>query len=262
MITSSQNAKIKLARALTARSKDRQKTGSFIVEGVRLAEEALAAAWQPQMVLFSAQLSARGMQIVEAYRSSGVELEEAAPEVLASLSDTETPQGIFAVFPRRDLPLPPQPDFILIADQVRDPGNLGTLIRTAAAAAAQALIVPPGTTDPFAPKVLRSAMGAHFRLPILELTWPQIVTRFKTNARPPLRFFIAEAQGGDSCWQAPLDQPVALIVGSEAEGASPDARQAADWLIHIPMPGQSESLNAAVAGSILCFEVVRQRSQH
>jgi TrmH family RNA methyltransferase len=262
MITSSQNAKIKLARALAARSKDRKKAQSFIVEGVRLTEEAMQAGWQPLLVLYSQQLSSRGMQIIETFQENGIEVEEVAVNLLNSLSDTETSQGIYAVYQQKTLPLPDSLNFILIADQIRDPGNLGTLIRTAAAAGAQAVVTPTGTTDPFAPKVLRSAMGAHFRLPILEMDWPEIARQFKTNTQSPLRFLIAEAQGGSSCWMTRLDQPIALIIGGEADGAGRAARDYADGLVHIPMPGQSESLNAAVAGSILLFEVVRQRSQH
>jgi len=97
---------------------------------------------------------------------------------------------------------------------------------------------------------------------VLELDWPQIAQKLKTDSHPPLRFLIAEAQGGEACWQSRLDLPIALIIGGEAEGAGRAAREFADGLLHIPMPGQSESLNAAMAGSILMFEVVRQRSQH
>ena len=137
-----------------------------MVEGVRLIEEAYASNWQPELVLYSRQISARGSTLLEQLSSAGAEVEETTPDLLASVSDTETPQGILAIFPARVLPLPDPLNFVLIVDSLRDPGNLGTLLRSAAAAGCQAALLTPGTTDPFAPKVLRAAMGAHFRLPL------------------------------------------------------------------------------------------------
>jgi TrmH family RNA methyltransferase len=143
---------------------------------------------------------------------------------------------------------------------MRDPGNLGTMIRSAAAAGAQAVFLAPGTADPFAPKVVRSAMGAHFRLPLIAMDWEQIVWQCKAKACPPVQLLLSEASEGKPCWQMDLREPLALIIGGEADGASPEAIKAADQLITIPMPGKSESLNAAIAAGILLFEVVRQRN--
>jgi TrmH family RNA methyltransferase len=191
--------------------------------------------------------------------------------LLQSLSDTETPQGILAVLEFRQLPtLAPgarlpwrsvpgsagvtnSPDFFLIPDQIRDPGNLGTLFRSAAGAGVQAVLLPPETTDAFAPKVLRAGMGAHFRLPIHAVSWAQI--REQTKG---LQIYLADMQA-QSCWETDLRQPLALLIGGEAEGGSAEARRLATQSISVPMLGGIESLNAGVAGSVLMFEVLRQR---
>ncbi len=230
-----------------------------MVDGIRLAEEALASGWVPKMVLFSDDLSERGQALVRKMETAGVEVEQVAPHILKSLSETETSQGLLALMPIHTLPFPPLFDFILIADTIRDPGNLGTLLRTAAAAGVQGAILTPGVTDPFAPKVVRSGMGAHFRLPVQFLDWPDIRNWLKE--RPiPLHICLADVCQGLPYWEANLRQPLALVIGGEAGGASSFARQLANSKVHIPMPGGSESLNAAVAAAILLFEVVRQRS--
>jgi tRNA(Leu) C34 or U34 (ribose-2'-O)-methylase TrmL len=155
------------------------------------------------------------------------------------------------------LPIPDLPNFILIPDQIRDPGNLGTLLRSAAATGVQAVLLPPETTDAFAPKVVRSGMGAHFRLPIRSLTWEEIE---QVGKSAKVQMYLADMDG-KSCWEIDLRQPLAMIVGGEAEGASREARKPANQRISIPMTGEMESLNAGVAGSVLMFEVVRQRME-
>jgi TrmH family RNA methyltransferase len=253
MITSSQNPKLKLVRTLQGRAKERREAGMFVVEGVRLVEEAVKANWQFQFVLFSDGLSDRGKELLNTLITNQIEVEETSGDLLQNVSETETPQGILAVLQLSNLPNPDSLDFILIPDQIRDPGNLGTLLRTAAATGAQAALLPPETTDAFAPKVLRAGMGAHFRLPIHSMTWDEIQACVKN-----MQVYLAD-MNGQSCWETDLRQRLALIIGSEAEGASEEAQTLATEKISIPMPGNVESLNAGVAGSVLMFEVVRQR---
>jgi TrmH family RNA methyltransferase len=256
MITSAQNPRLKLTRSLLGQAKARREEQAFVAEGVRLVEEALAAGWPFRFVLHTPDPGSRAARLLQNLAERGVELEPVEAALLNSVSETETSQGIVAVLEQRTLPLPPAPDFLLILDRVRDPGNLGTLLRSAHAAGAQAVLLPPETADPFNPKVVRAGMGAHFRLPILSLDWEGIRGRLSG-----LTVFLAEMEGAIPCWQADLRPPLALIVGGEAEGASQAGRQLADRLVCIPMPGGNESLNAAVAGSILLFEVVRQRNR-
>lgn len=263
MITSTQNSKIKHVRALLGRAKERREAGAFVVEGVRLVEEAAKGDWRFEIVLYDETLSERGRSQVESLKSRGVEVEEVSSSVMKSISETETPQGILAIIQTHQLPILRQaqdgvtnhPTFILIPDQIRDPGNLGTLLRSAAAAGADAVLIPPDTTDAFAPKVLRSGMGAHFRLPIQEMGWEDI-----EKITSDMNVYVADMDG-QPCWKMDLTKPVALIVGSEAEGASESARRLAKGKISIPMSGETESLNAGVAGSILMYEVLRQRNQ-
>ncbi len=265
MLTSPHNPRLARVRGLLEKKKNRDEEQAFVVEGVRLVEEALEAGWQPELVLYSAQLSERGSAVVRGFQQRGAEVWEVAPGVMDALTGTETPPGLLAVLPMRRLPIPEERDFLLITDNLRDPGNLGTLLRTAAAAGVQAVLLSPGTTDAFAPKVLRAGMGAHFQLPICHLKWDEIraickpVLSGASKPRPPLQIFLAEAGQGKPCWDLELRQPLALMVGSEAEGASPEALALADTLITIPMPGESELLNAAIAAGILMFEIVRQR---
>jgi TrmH family RNA methyltransferase len=193
--------------------------------------------------------------LVEKLEDKKIEVEKVESRLLQSLSETETPQGILAILEFTQLLIPNYSDFLLIPDQIRDPGNLGTLLRSAAAAGVQAVLLPPETTDPFAPKVVRAGMGAHFRLPIHSMTWEEIKQVSKSGN---LQIYLADMDG-ESYWETDLRQPLALIIGGEAEGASKEARKLATQKISIPMSGEVESLNAGVAGSVLMFEVVRQR---
>lgn len=258
MITSNQNSKIKLVRALLGRSKERREAGAFVAEGVRLVEEAAKADWKFRFALYDETLSERGKLQVEGLKLKGFEVEEVSASVMKSISETEAPQGILAVLEFTNMPLPQSPDFILIPDQIRDPGNLGTLLRSAAASGVQTVLIPPETADAFAPKVLRSGMGAHFRLPIHEMSWEEIEKDVKLEG---LQVYVADMDGR-SCWDTDLRQPIALVIGSEAEGASESARKLANGKISIPMAGETESLNAGVAGSVLMFEVMRQRASN
>ena len=256
MITSSHNPKVQQARSYLRHRHARDEAQVLVAEGVRLVEEALAAGLRPGLVLYSDALSERGRSALENLGAAGAEIEEVFPKLLDSLSATETSQGLLAVFNRPVIALPDALNFVLVVDQVRDPGNLGTVLRSAAAAGVQAVLLTPGTTDAYAPKTLRAGMGAQFRLPLRSLDWREI----QQICRQKLKIFLAEAGRGDICWELDLRQPLALVVGGEAEGATQESRQAADGLVQIPMPGGCESLNAAIAASILLFEIVRQRS--
>ena len=256
MITSRQNSKIKRVKSLCSQGKFRKKEAAYVLEGIRLLEEAVRSKQVPELVLFIPELEQRGRVLVEAYQNQNIPCEETAPEVLKAASDTENPQGILAVFPQDPVPLPTSLNLVLIADTVRDPGNLGTLMRTALAAGVDGLILSPGTVDPFSPKVIRAGMGAHFSLPILFATWDEI-----SRLTEGLTLFLADMDQGKSLWDTDLTQRLGIIIGGEAGGPSKDARALAKKLIHIPMNPQTESLNAAAAGAILLFEVRRQRTK-
>ena len=260
MITSIHNPRVQMIRKLQAQAKVRQAEQAFVIEGVRLAEEALGAGWEARQVLYTAELDQRGQAAVEAFTARGVPGEQVSQAVMKAVSDTETPQGILVVLSLQPSPIPAVSDFTLILDGVRDPGNLGTILRTAAAAGVRAVLLAPGSADAFAPKVVRAGMGAHFRLPVHSMGWEAIKSFLKDPVGKP-GVYLADSAAGIPYTQADFRSPLALIVGGEAGGAGSEAVSLADEKVHIPMPGGSESLNAAVAASILLFEAVRQRGK-
>lgn len=259
MITSIKNTKIQWVRLLQKQAKARREAGAFVVEGVRLVGEGLRSDWEALLLIYTAGLSSAGLDLVYEAGSRGVPTEEVTPEVMKSASDTETPQGILAVFHHKSAALPQDPHFLLIADAVRDPGNLGTILRTAAAAGVQAVLLPSGVVDPLSPKVLRSGMGAHFRLPVHSMSWEEIRRYLSSLEGNRPTVYIADSGGGRLYSRVNFRLPLVLIIGGEAEGASKQAESIADEHVHIAMPGGTESLNAAVAAAVLMFEVVRQR---
>lgn len=261
MITSDKNPKIQRVRALIERGKERKKQAAFVVEGVRLMEEAFQSGWATDLILISENLSPRGKALIQQYENTNTSLEEIPFALMQKLADTETPQGIMAIVNQPAASFPETLDFVLICDGIRDPGNLGTLLRTADAANVQAVFLTTGTTDPYAPKVVRSGMGAHFHLPIFKTESEEIKT-ILSQQRSPLTIYAASADARQTLWETDLSRPSAILVGNEAFGPTQTGKTLADQGISIPMPGKSESLNAAIAASILIFEVVRQRREN
>ena len=257
MITSAQNQKIREIRKLAAKRKERESSGRYIIEGVRLTEEALNWHKDCCYLLYTEPLPSRAEKLVEAFREKGVSAEAVTPQLMDSIAGTDSPQGVLAVMRMDPLPLPDNPDFLVIADGIQDPGNLGTLFRTAAAAGAEGVLLMPGCADVYNPKVIRSGMGTHFRLPFQQMDWESAEKYLRSV--PGMRVLAADSDGGIACWDTDLRGPTALIIGSEANGPCDEALAAADARILIPMPGRVESLNAGIAAGILIFEVVRQR---
>ncbi len=257
MISSTHNPKIQWINALRTKPRQRLKDNAFVVEGVRLVEEAQRSDWKAQLVLYTNEVDKRGRQILHEFSRHNVPIEETTPEVMRAASDTPTPQGILAVIEQKTILLKDNADFIFIPDGIRDPGNLGTMLRTAFAAGCDAVFVPKGSVDIFSPKVVRAAMGAHFHMPILSLSWPEIEERIHQDG---LRVFLADVNSTCPYTQGNYRQPLALIIGGEAEGAGDAAQNLAHEMVFIPMPGAAESLNAAIAAGILLFSVVQQRT--
>ncbi|UCF27613.1 MAG: RNA methyltransferase [Chloroflexota bacterium] len=256
MISSTKNPKAQWIRRLQSKGQQRQVEGLFVVEGVRLVEVARSSDWEIEFLVYTEELSSRGMAIVEESAKYNTQTTKISSHVMRALSDTKNPQGILAVIKMKSLPVPDQLDFVLVLDQVREPGNLGAILRSASAAGVQVVCLTAGTVDPYSPKVLRAGMGAQLNLPVVINTWEEVKSLIETSK---LKTFIAEADKGELYHQCDFSQPLALIIGGEAEGAGEKAHRMADSLIHIPMPGGGESLNASVSAGIILFEVVRQR---
>ena len=259
-ITSPQNQHVQLMRSLATQSKARRKERAFLAEGARLVEDGLRSGFVPRMVAYKESLTPRANETLEI--AWGVKQDQKAhfpilqveDRLFDELTDTEASQGIMAVFDVPELALPETLDFVLLLDQVRDPGNMGTVLRTAEAAGVQAVFILPGTTDPWAPKVTRSAMGSHFRLPILQ--WGVEALEALLHDMP---VYYADMDGEKSFWQADFKGKTALLMGGEADGASQAGLELAKTSVRIPMAGSTESLNAAVSAALLMFEVARQR---
>lgn len=254
IIQSAQNTRVQTVRSLLEQSKARRKSQAFVAEGVRLLEEGLSSTFPLQFVLYRSDPSERVASLLQKLPRSSPCF-ELLPALFDDLADTSNSQGVLGVFSILESDFPAEPNFILIADQLRDPGNMGTILRTAEAAGVQAVLLPPGNADPWAPKVLRAGMGAHFRLPILQYPWSTIATFCA-----PLRILHADMDGAESCWQTNMLAPLALLIGGEAEGISAEARPLVSQSVRIPMAGATESMNAAIAAALLMFEVSRQRN--
>jgi RNA methyltransferase, TrmH family len=235
------------------------------VEGIRLVEEALAAGLKFRGAVVSPELSrtARGTELVVELERHAVPVEEVGTRTLAQLADTEAPQGILAIVePRRrtaaEVSLSAG-DVVLVIDGVQDPGNAGTLIRTAHALGAKATIALRGTADVLNPKALRAAMGATFRHPVVSLDDAGFIAWARSNGLTlwaaaadgvPLHRALGGGGGGGS---------VGVIVGNEGAGIRPQLNAIAAKRVAIPLAQGAESLNVAVAAGILLFEVLHGR---
>ena len=251
-ITSLQNSKVKLANALLGRGRTRKKENKIVLEGTRLVTDAYQSGNRPAFVLHT---PGTDDTLIEQMQADGVEVAPVDEPVMQHITDTQSPQGIVGVFPRPQPTYPLDAGRVLILDALRDPGNLGTMLRTAAGAGVQAVVLAPGCVDPYNPKVLRGGMGAHFRLPILEMTWDDIQERVTVSA-----FYLAAGEADTRYDAIPWAQhDWALIIGSEAHGASDLAQQTATVPVTIPMHRATESLNAAAAAAVILFEAARQR---
>ena len=244
-----------LARDLRRR-KAREREGVFVVEGIRAVEELLRSPLSISGLLVAPKLidSPRGVALIDAARSRKLEVAEVDEKEFRSAAETESPQGIIAIAkaPERSLDAfaDANPMRILLLDAVQDPGNVGTIIRTAAALGATATVALPGTVDVWNAKVVRSAMGAHFHHPAFHATW-EAVDSFLKRTRIPLW----AADVGDATVPAPIPERLALAVGNEGGGLSAPVRAAAERVISVPITSTVESLNVAVAAGILLHEL-------
>ncbi len=261
-ITSVSNSRVRWLKSLKER-RGREAAGAFLVEGPHAIEQALRVGAEPALTAYAPELltqrdhAARVLQALPA-DVSAVPVSE---RVLASVGDTRTTQGILAAFPL----IQQAPDQMMMAsglslvlDRVRDPGNVGTLLRSAAAAGADVVLLSPECADPFSPKVVRASVGAIFMVPLMVLSWEDFARRL---AGLPC-VYATQAEADTPYYEADLARPCAILIGNEAAGLGEQARALATRSISIPLAAGVESLNAAVAGSVLLFEARRQRTRH
>jgi TrmH family RNA methyltransferase len=249
---------VKYLRSLRADPKDRRRERSLVIEGVRLVGDALAAGAQLRVALYNPdQLSGTQAGAALLDQLAGrPNCYEASDVVIAAAADTRAPQGVVAAAAWPEIA--PRPGLRLVLDAIQDPGNVGTLLRSAEAAGVGLVLCSQGCADIYSPKVVRAAMGAHFSLPLRgDQSWDELGLELSDA---PL-VYAAGAEAAMPYYAADWRQPAALIIGSEAHGISPEGLGMATHHISIPMIGRAESINASVAGSIILFEALRQRSR-
>ncbi|MFC4597138.1 TrmH family RNA methyltransferase [Cohnella hongkongensis] len=262
-LSSVANPRVKEWARLSER-KYREREGKFLLEGIHLVQEALEAGWPVEAIAFD-----EGSGVLEQFRDDlddGVEGKRpdwipVSPEIIAKCSATGTPQPIFAVARKR----PPDDErlygteraLVAVLDGVQDPGNVGTIVRSAAASGATAVVLGKGTADLYNPKTIRATMGALFHVPVLEADLAEALPK---AAERGAAIIGTSLQAASSCYEHDFaDGSVWLVFGNEGAGLSASVRQFVHKNVLIPMTGRAESLNVAMAATVLLFEAQRQR---
>ncbi|HVS00016.1 MAG TPA: RNA methyltransferase [Thermoanaerobaculia bacterium] len=261
MIVSRQNQKLKDIRRLRRSKGDRA-----LLEGPHLIAEALAADLDLEIVLATPGFlaTAEGQSLARHMASRDVEPLEVDPDLLAELTDADSPRGLLAVasLPRQGvkaLPVRAGGAYLYI-EGLQDPGNLGALARVAEAAGAAGLVLSPGTVHPNHPRALRASAGSLLRLPVAVATPPEALDRHLSSIRP--RWAALVPRGGTDLYEADLAGTIVLAVGAEGPGLSPALQARADLGLTIPIEPPVESLNATVAAALVLFEWRRRKSPH
>lgn len=251
IITSKQNPKMRELRKL-AKAKERQRQGRYLIEGEHLIEEAVQAEVEIEHII-----------VTEAYyHSKEKELNESllivtSEDVFNSLSSLPSPQGIMAVLPMKNIGLPSNATGKwLLLDEVQDPGNVGTLVRTADAAGCQGVIIGEGSADIYQPKVLRSMQGSHFHLPVISMALTQTIDWFHEHQVPVYGTALDET--ALPYYEVVRTNDLAIIMGNEGKGIRPELLAKTTKNLYIPMPGKAESLNVGVAAGIILFETIKK----
>ena len=263
IVQSKQNARVKELRA-TLLHPGRGVSGLVALEGIHLLQEALRSNLQLHTVFV-----AQGYEnlLTQLKIPQSVEILALPREILSSAVTTESPQPIAALAQARSwkwsdllpdqLPEQGKNPLLLILAGIQDPGNLGTILRSAEAFAANGIISLPGTVSPWNPKTMRASAGSVFRLPVVVLSEAEC---FDNLRHAGIYTLAAMAQAAQPLGKTAMNEPVALVIGSEGSGLAPELAARCDSRITIPCPGPVESLNAAVAASILLYEAARQRA--
>lgn len=256
MITSTDNKRIKNVISLIEKSKTRKEQDAFVIEGVKLF---LEAPIEEITEVFVAE-SYKGPR----EKLDKLPVEVVKDEVFGKMTDTLTPQGILCVVKKRHYSLDNllknkgESSVYLVLDKLQDPGNLGTIMRTAEGAGIEAVIMSSDTVDIYNPKTVRSTMGSIFRVPfVYESDLKGAIGKLKADG---VRCYAAHLRGEKSCYSFDYTKPTAFFIGNEGNGLSDEIADMADTYILIPMEGQLESLNAGVSAALLMYEAKRQRS--
>ncbi len=269
MITSLSNPKVKYVKSLGLR-KYREKEKKFVVEGIHLVSEALKASreqgqFKIDFALFSKRIttSKEGKALLADLSSAGVETLEISDKLMSKLSEVETPQGVLAVVNMGEGILDElcsgKNPLIAVCVGIQDPGNMGTIIRTADATGATGIVTSKGSVDMYNAKTVRSSMGSIFHLPIVCLD--DIKVGIKRIHEKGIQLVATTPRAKSDFWDIEYSSSVAIVLGSEASGLPEELLNLCDHHVKIPMVGEAESLNVGVAASILFYEALRQRTK-
>jgi rRNA methylases len=258
MINSNKNPQIKNLMLLQKKSKARKEQGVFIVEGIKIVME--TSLERLEKIYISESFSK-----IDEYRGflESLKYEILSDSIFAAVADTVTPQGILAIVKRNIYSVEKiitdetKIAHILVLESLQDPGNLGTIIRTAEAAGVTGIIVNDDTVDVYNPKVIRSTMGAIYRVPIVYSD--NLGSDILKLKREGIKVYAAHLKGENAYYEENYKQGTAFIIGNEGKGLSQEIADLADCYVKIPMCGEVESLNAAVASSLLMYETMIQR---
>lgn len=257
-ITGLQNPVVKAAAELKQK-KYRQQQGLFLAEGLRTVEEAVRYG-AVQSIFYTAIEDERTRTVLEEAAAKQVKLICVSEAVLKKIADTETPQGVIAVCEMGKSSvenLLATGQMLLVLDRVGDPGNIGTMLRTADAAGLGGLVLLKGSADIYAPKTVRASMGSLFHLPVVSGVSEE---EFVSSARKAgYELLVTCLDGADNLYKADLRGRLAFVMGNEANGVTDSLLEAADKRVFIPMQGRAESLNVAMAAGVVMFEALRQR---
>lgn len=263
VIQSNANKTIKHIKSLQLR-KYRDEYGSFVIEGEKLLLEALEYKADISMVLCSQSFAVTSGhdEIVRSLEAAGTPVYYVEDRIFKEACETENPQGVIAVAAKLDYSLSDILDrselCLVLLNEIRDPGNAGTIIRTADACGLDAVLMSSGSVDLYNGKTIRSTMGSLFHIPVLQdLDMPAVLGELKRNAVLTIG---ADPHSETSCIELPYHSKTAILIGNESQGISSDIKGLLDVNVKIPMPGRAESLNAGIAASIMMYEFsVRKR---
>jgi TrmH family RNA methyltransferase len=265
IISSAENPRIKLAAALRQK-KYRDDSGLFVVEGIHLVEEAITAGWVIEQLFLCQEHFATGQlaDLTDRLLALDENVFDVSAPVFKKIAETDSPQGILAIVRQQNQELgTKRPENILskrtfwvVLDAVQDPGNVGTIVRTADAAGASGVILTPGCADLYAGKTVRASMGSLFHLPVCKAKIEQCLKYFAAENVP---LYVADANSAVNYDDFDLTAACAVVFGNEGAGVSEKMRQHAAAAIRIPIIGKAESLNVASAAAVILFEAARQR---
>lgn len=261
-ITSLQNNTVKLIAGLSAK-KQRDKHGLFLAEGIRLVEEAVAAKWPIEKFVYCEKLltQERGGELLLRLEESGIEGLLLSDNVWKKISLTDNSQGIIVVIKKQitELARLESANCIAVLDGVQDPGNIGTLIRTSAAAGCDGVILTSGTADPFSDKAVRAAMGALFKLPVIEGVSAENLIEFCQQQQ--IRLISSALEESTPYDELDYCGKNAIVFGNEGNGVRPELLTASEKRVLIPLCHGIESLNVAAAAAVILYEALRQKKR-